>query len=68
MIMPFKNEDFCGPLILTAEDQISVEELWKKDACPLWVKEGMRKLRLRGTQEVFFKREGGRWAFSLRKG
>ena len=56
------------PLVLTNKDEISVEELWVKDACPFWVKEGMRKLGLKKTQKVFFKREGGQWAFSLRKG
>lgn len=55
-------------LVLTNEDEISVEELRKKDTCPFWVKEGMRKLELKSTRNVFFKREGDQWAFSLRKG
>lgn len=66
--MSLKNEDFHYPLILTDKDRISVEELWKKDTCPFWVKEGMNRLNLKSTQKVFFKREGGQWAFSLRKG
>ena len=34
MIMPFKNEDFHGPLILTDKDEMFVATLWVKDSCP----------------------------------
>lgn len=58
-------EDFYHPaLSLTDKDEISVEELRKKDNCP--VEKCLEKLR--GTQKVFYKEEGGQWAFSLRKG
>ena len=68
MIMPFKNEDFHGPLILTDKDEMFVATLWVKDSCPFWVRESNRKLKLQNTQKVFYREEGNQWAFSLRKG
>ena len=55
-------------LTLTDGDETSAEELWKRADCPFWVKETMRKNNLIGIEKVYYKREGGRWAFSLKKG
>lgn len=64
MIMRLKDEDFYNPtLILTDKDKVKVGELRKWKNCPV-----LKCLKnLEDDKEVFFKKKGKFWAFSLEK-
>lgn len=60
---------YAQPLILTDQDETSVEELRKKGNCLAAKFLGEKFLEnLRDTQKVFYREEGEQWALSSRKG
>ena len=64
MIMKLDEIFENNPLTLTGKDEVSVRELRKQKNCPV-----IKCLEnLKDTKKVFYKQEGGQWAFSLRKG